>query len=93
MTSPEYKDLFSVNSKARSVRLPERKWREVGSKSFDNSATRIKVVTYNILAHQYTLGHHAHRYDYDLRMAQDWHYRAERVMMEIENDMPDVLCL
>ena len=83
---------------ARAVRLPERQWKELSpaqtakNVTFEQS-TRVKVLTYNILAHEYTVKHHSPRYAYDLDLVQDWQYRAERVMMEIENDMPDLLCL
>ena len=50
-------------------------------------------MTYNILAHVYTVGWFALHYDHDLSLLQDWKYRAERVMMEIEADKPELLCL
>lgn len=51
-------------------------------------------MSYNVLAHCYTIGNSAGFYKrQDLSLAQDWLYRGRRVLWEIESVKPNIVCL
>ena len=54
----------------------------------------MKVMSYNVLADAYTkgssVGHYKGR---DLKVLQDIHYRATRVLREVEELMPNIICM
>lgn len=52
------------------------------------------VMSYNVLAHAYTIGTNVGNYkNIDLKVLQDIHYRATRVLREVEESMPNIICM
>ena len=57
----------------RAVKLPKRVWRQIEQKNPQPSqVARVRLVTYNVLAHAYTVGWFALHYEHDLSLLQDW---------------------
>lgn len=70
---------------------PERRWYgEQPSPMRDDGDRRIRIASYNVLAEIYAT---SNMYPYCPRWALDWQYRVRRVVDEINDSDPDVLCL
>ena len=72
--------------------MAKRGWRTVSTQKGD--AVKFKVLSYNILADAYTRGLNVSHYPgKDLAVLQDYNYRSTRVLMEIEQDQAEIICL
>lgn len=70
--------------------VAERRWFGELPRTGDDDSARIRVASYNVLAEIYCT---QQMYPYCAKWALDWQYRARRVVDEIAEADPDVLCL